>query len=196
MFKRERKDKGYSLLEVMIALVVFSSGMISFLMYQAKANTTLFEVESSQMAYSLAVSLAEDISAMTPDEFGLFEAALAKDTHYSDATGDVYNSLRSLLKAGVPSVSPFNSRGESLFGAAEQKYMFYRSIRMSQYDVKTGQTGAFDSTLPQFYLRHVDVMVGWPRRGYGSLKCSDFNSMNNSCNYVNIPVVKFYRPAP
>ncbi len=189
MFKLSMTGKGYSLLEVMIALVIFASGMISFLMYQARAGTTLFEVESSQMAYSLAMSLAEDINAMTAEEFASFDEAL-EDNNVPYLDSYIYESLKSLQREdGYPSVSPFDSRGESLFNKTAKQYMFYRAVMIAEYTEKTGLS--YESYEPHSYLRHIDVIVGWPRKGHGSLQCNNFVTMDSNCNYVNMPVVRY-----
>jgi len=60
---------GFTLIEVVVAIFVFSSGMMAFMAYHARANTMIFETESSQIAHALGLNLIEEINSMTPARF-------------------------------------------------------------------------------------------------------------------------------
>jgi len=178
-----RKRNGFTLLEVMIAIFVFSSGMMAFMSYHARANTMIFETESSQIAHSIAINLAQEVSSMTPERLrqlcdvsGITYGAIYQDAnlaHYFDQGGEF-------------ATGPFDSWGQPLNGSNTGTYLFYRMIKINTYDDITDTSNPTASQLAR--LRHLEVIVSWPLKGHGSVKCNSV--AKPECNYLIIPIVK------
>lgn len=186
------KNKGFTLFEVMIAIFVFSSGMMAFMAYHAKANSMMFDNESSQIAHALALNLAEEINSMTPERFFLLteNGSIVMGAYTFDSLISQYiDSLRDA--GGNPvNVSPFDSFGKPGASTTAQ-YNYYRLIKINTYDA---ETDTFNPD-PSLYgkLRQVDVIVSWPFKGKGNIQCNAIDKFD-SCNYLTIPVVKFMEP--
>lgn len=177
-----KRIQGFTLIEVMIAIFIFSSGMLAFMAYHARANTMIFDTESSQIAHSLGVNLAEEINSMTPARFiELCDNGITYDSIYQDANLSVHFN-----QGGTFVVGPFDAWGRPLGGDPSEQYMFYRMLRINTYNNITDS--AFDNTTPFSRLRHVEVIISWPVRGSGSTKCNSEGKVG--CNYLYIPIVK------
>lgn len=178
-----RKRKGFTLLEVMIAIFVFSSGMMAFMSYHARANTMVFETESAQIAHSIAINLAQEVSSMTPERFRqLCDASnITYGAIYQDANVSHYFD-----QGGSFTVGPFDSWGQPLNGSDGENYMFYRMIKIDTYGNMTDTSNPGASQLAR--LRHLEVIVSWPLKGHGAVRCNSVGKPE--CNYVVIPVVK------
>jgi len=179
-----KRYAGFTLLEVMVAIFIFSSGMMAFMAYHARANTMIFDTESSQIAHALGLNLVEEISSMTPARFielcdnsGITYGAIYQDanlSHYFDQ-GDTFV------------VGPFDAWGKPLGGDPSEPYMFYRMLKINTYTSMTDTSYVETSQFNR--LRHVDVIISWPLRGHSSTKCN--SEGKQECNYLYIPVVKF-----
>lgn len=187
-----KKNKGFTLLEVVISLFIFSSGMMAFMAYHAKANSLAFDNESSQTAHALALNLSEEINSMTPERFFLLteNESVVKGAYTFDYMLVQYiDSLRD--DSGTPvNVSPFDSFGKP--GASSTGiFNYWRFIRINTYD---SETDTFNPD-PSLYgkLRQVDVIVSWPFKDKGAVQCNQIDKFD-SCNYLTIPVVKFIEP--
>lgn len=175
--------KGFTLIEVVIAIFVFSTGMLAFMSYHARANSILFENESAQIAHSIALNMAEDISSMSPVDLRELStvACFASGGTCQDANIAFY-----MDRGGSYAYGPYDSLGKPLSGSATGSYLFYRMIRMRSYNDMTQESNFENSQLG--LLRHFDVVASWPRRGSPDVKCSGLG--NQFCNYVTIPVIK------
>ena len=184
-----KKESGFTLLEVMISIFIFSSGMMAFMSYHARANTLVFETESSQIAHSIAVGLAQEVSSMTPERFRQLcdESNVTYGAIYQDANLSNYFD-----GGGEFAVGPFDSWGKPLNGSATENYMFYRMLKIDTYE---GMTDISHPDTSQFSrLRHLEVIVAWPLKGHGATKCNSLGKP--ACNYLEIPVVKFVAIEP
>ena len=179
---------GFTLIEVVVAIFVFSSGMMAFMAYHARANTMIFETESSQIAHALGLNLIEEINSMTPARFSELadnekNGGLAYGAIYTDAF------LKTYFDQGGSFVSgPFDSWGKPLGASASEQYMFYRFVIINTYGAMSDKS--FPATSQFNRLRHVEIIISWPKKGHGSRKC-DSVSYINECNYLSIPLVKF-----
>lgn len=186
-----KKVYGFTLIEIMISIFIFSSGMMAFMAYHARANSMIFETESSQIAHSIALNLIEEINSMTPARFSL----LADKERNSSLVYDSINSDSALAHLFDQSfvVGPFDAWGKPLGGTPNESFMFYRMIKITTYGAMTD--AAFPATSQFSRLRHVEVITAWPKKASGSVKCSDI-SHPNDCNYLYIPLVKFVDVMP
>lgn len=176
-----KNTRGFTLLEVMIAIFVFSTGMMAFMAYHARANSMMFENESSQIAHSLALNLAEEISSLSSEDIrDLSEAAcFASGGTCQDANIGIYFD-----RGGSFITGPFDSWGKPT--TTDGTFMFYRLILMRTYDEMTQTSNPEQS---QFgLLRHFDVYAAWPSRAGATTKCSSLGVAN--CNYIRIPIIK------
>lgn len=179
---------GFTLIEVVISIFIFSSGMMAFMAYHARANTMIFETESSQTAHSLGLNLVEEINSMPPERF----SKLADKAENTDLTyGAIYKDsfFKSYFNEGGSfASSPFNSWGKPLDVGESTPYMFYRFVIINTYgsmsDTSFPETSQFNR------LRHVEIITSWPKKGYGNTKCESLNN-TNECNYISVPLVKF-----
>jgi len=174
---------GFTLIEVMIAIFIFTTGMLAFMSYHARANSMLFENESAQIAHSIALNMAEDINSMDPAELRELSgvACFASGGTCQDANIAYY-----MDKSGSYAYGPYDSLGKPLVGSVTGSYLFYRLIRMRTYDEITQESNFENSTLG--LMRHFDVIAAWPRRGSPDVRCSGLG--NQFCNYVVVPIVK------
>jgi prepilin-type N-terminal cleavage/methylation domain-containing protein len=184
-FNTKKFLKAFTLMEVMVAIFVFSSGMLGYMAYHARVNSIMFENESAQIAHGLALNLAEEINSMTPERFHDLSEGISLDSHNFDSFIHQYiDSLRD--DGGNPvNVGPFDSRGKP--GSDGLNYSFYRYIKISTYDTETGSFNPDPSLFGK--MRNVDVVVAWPYRGHGSEKCNTINKFDK-CNYLTVSVVK------
>ena len=167
----------------MISIFIFSSGMMAFMSYHARANTMVFETESAQIAHSIAIGLSQEVSSMTPesfrklcDESSISLGAIYQDSNLSGYFGD----------SGEFVTGPFDAWGRPLNGTATGNYLYYRMIKINTYEGMTDMVVLETSQLSR--LRHFEVIVAWPFKGHGGVKC---NSVGKSqCNYLTIPIVK------
>ena len=183
MFSR----KGFTLIEVMIAIFIFSTGMMAFMAYHARANSMMFENESSLIAHSLALNLAEEINSLSPQD-----TRLLCEAGCFASGGTCQDALISHLLLGSTTSGPYDSWGKPISGAADQTYMFYRLILMDTYSEMTQTSNASNTQLG--LLRHFQVITAWPRKESPTIKCDSLGFGN--CNYVTVPVVKFISPTP
>jgi len=183
----KRNENGFTLLEVMVAIFVFSSGMMAFMSYHARANTMVFETESSQTAHAIAINLAQEVSSMTPARFKELcdTSGITIGAIYQDANVSYYFD-----QGGEFATGPFDSWGKPLNGAATGDYLFYRMIRIDTYDNITDSSNQEGSQLAR--LRHFEVIVSWPLKGHGTVKCNSVGKQG--CNYLTIPIVKNVSP--
>lgn len=179
--------KAFTLIEVMISLFVFSTGMLAFMAYHARANSMMFENESSLIAHSLALNLAEEINSLSPED-----TRDLCDVACFSSGGTCQDALiaNNLDKGGSFASGPFDSWGKPLGGSPNETFMFYRLILMSTYSQMTQTSNSENTQLG--LLRHFEVVAAWPRKAFPSLKCSSLG--NPDCNYVRVPVVKFISP--
>ncbi len=175
--------RGFTLLEVMIAIFVFSTGMMAFMAYHARANSMMFDNESSQIGQSLALNLAEEINSLVPQDLrDLSEASCLQSGSICQDS-----SLKTYFDRGGSFVSgPYDSWGKSISFGSDQPFMFFRMLKMATYDESTQTSNPENSQLG--LLRHFDVYVAWPTREGPSVKCSNLGV--SGCNYIRIPIVK------
>ena len=174
-----KKEAGFTLLEVMVAIFVFTSGMMAFMSYHARANTMVFETESAQIAHSIAIDLAQEVSSLTPERFRqLFEeTTINYGAIYQDSNIAYFNSFPT---------GPFDSWGKPLNGTASGDYLYYRMVKFDTYEGMTDIDVPDTSQLGR--LRHFEVIVAWPLKGYGTIRCNSVGKAE--CNYLTIPIVK------
>lgn len=179
-----KRRSGFTLIEVLISIFIFSSGMLAFMAYHARANTMIFNSESSQIAHSLGLNLAEEINSMTPARFLELcdNSGITYDAIYQDANLSIYFD-----QGGSFVVGPFDAWGKPLGGDPSEQYMFYRMLRINTYENMTDTAHVETSQFAR--LRHIEVIISWPMKGYGSTKCN--SEGKPGCNYLYIPVVKF-----
>lgn len=187
--KERLHAKGFTLLEVMIAIFVFSTGMMAFMTYHSRANTMIFETESAQIAHSIAVNLAQEVSSMTPERFREVceESGITHGAIYQDSNLSYYFD-----QGGEFAVGPFDAWGKPLNGAVSGKYLFYRMLKINTYNNMTDSSNPETSQLAR--LRHFEVIVSWPLKGHGSVRCNSVGKAQ--CNYIIIPIVKGVSIAP
>jgi len=177
--------KAFTLLEVIVSLFVFSTGMLAYMSYHVRANEVMFENESAQIAHSLALNLAEEIVAMEPKDF--YE--LSKDREDGNSTW--LDTI--FFDSEDKSAGPFDSRGKP--GSNGENFQFYRFLRFSTYDKETDTFNPAPSIFGK--LRHVEIIVSWPFKQHGANtdKCGTvsyfMSNSNQYCNYITIPVVRF-----
>ena len=175
--------RGFTLLEVMIAIFVFSTGMMAFMSYHARANTMVFETESAQIAHAIGTNLAQEVSSMTPERFRLLcdTSGIAYGTYVQEGYISNYFDQGGEFEKG-----PFNAWGEPVSSASTDEYMFYRFFLIDTYQGMTDIAAPATSQLAR--LRHFEIFVSWPLKGHGSVKC---NAVGKSeCNYLRIPIIK------
>jgi len=175
--------EGFTLLEVMISIFVFSTGMLAFMAYHARANAIMFENESAQTAHSIALNMAEDINSMSAEDIRELSQA---PCFASGGTCQDANIAYYLDKSGSYQYGPYDAWGKPLNGATTGSYLFYRLILMGSYNDVT-QTSNF-ATSHLGLLRHFDIFTAWPRKGSPDVRCSSLG--NQFCNYVRIPIIK------
>jgi prepilin-type N-terminal cleavage/methylation domain-containing protein len=175
--------KGFTLLEVMIAIFVFSTGMLAFMAYHARANAIMFENESAQIAHSVALNMAEDINSMSSQDLRALSQAACFASGGTCQDANIYTYMD---RGHSYAYGPYDAWGKPLSGAVTGNYLFYRLILMTSYNDLT-QTSNFENTQLGL-LRHFDVYAAWPRRETPDVKCSSLG--NQFCNYVRIPIVK------
>ena len=170
-----RKIKAFTLIEVMVSIFIFTTAMLGYMSFHAHSMSLIFDNESAQFAHSIAFNLVEEINSMSYDEFASLVAeegnmisdSLLKGNKYF---GDNY------------SVSPF-------YMTDTLSYKFNRFIEKQKFTEFTGtfaQTGSFNST-----LYHIEVVVYWPKRGYGSTDCkASLQNFETKCNEIRIPLVR------
>ncbi len=177
--------KGFTLLEVMVSIFIFSSGMLAYMAYHSKVNSMVFDNESSKIAHSLALNLAEEMMSMSSEDY--YELSKDKENGNSIWMDNI------LFDSDENMAGPFDSRGKP--GSSGDKFQFYRFIRFSTYDIETDTY----NPAPSLYgkLRHFDIIVAWPFKQYGehTNKCGDSNYITSNsniyCNFLSIPVVRF-----
>lgn len=173
---------GFTLIEVVVSIFIFSSGMMAFMAYHARANTMIFDTESAQIAHALGLNLTEEINSMTPERFLELcdKSGITYDAIYQDANLSIYFD-----QGGTFVVGPFDSWGKP--EASGQQYMFYRMLKINTY---ANMTDASYVATSQFNrLRHIEVIISWPMKGHGSTQCNSEGKVG--CNYLYIPLIKF-----
>ena len=184
-----KKYSGFTLIEVLVSIFIFSSGMMAFMAYHARATSMIFDTESSQIAHSLGLNLIEEINSMTPTRFIELcdNSGITYDALYQDANLSIYFD-----QGGSFVVGPFDAWGKPLGGDPSDPYMFYRMLKINTYanmtDTSNVQTSQYNR------LRHIEVIISWPMKGHGTVKCNSEGKVG--CNYLTIPLVKFVDIVP
>jgi len=175
------KFRAFTMIEVMIAIFIFSTGMFAFMAYHARANAMMFDNESSQIAHSLAINLAEEINSLTMEDSRALSEAGCLQSGAICSDGSLSNFFSGSFIGG-----PFDSFGKPVGGGSDQPFMFYRLVTMRTYNDITQSSNPAISQLG--LLRHFEVIVAWPSRDHPGFSCDNVGYGN--CYYVTIPVVK------
>lgn len=175
---------GFTLLEVLISIAVFSIGLLAYMTYQGRTSSMLFDTESSIIASSLAVEIAEEINSMAEVDFlAVITAAgdpLPNDWLDDDANFKAFSPLLNFTSG------PFDSFGNPV--ADGETPMFYRKLRIRTYDNLSGVDHPENSPLD--VLRIIEVVVGWNQKDSPpSLQCNTM-PMPNGCNEIRLMVIK------
>lgn len=174
-----RKNKAFTLIEVMISIFIFTTAMLGYMAFHAHSMSVLFENESAQFAHALAFNLVEEFNSMSYDSF----KELATPGNLNKLMDN--KDLKNYFGANYD-VSTFYMTGSSSYG-------FHRKFLIKSYQQATGnyaQTGTYLATLYQ-----VEVSVWWPKIGHGSEPCDNENDgdFNKNCNSIKIPLVRSNR---
>lgn len=173
---------GFTLLEVMFSLLIFSAGMLAYVSYQSRASAMLFETESTAIATAIAVEAAEELTSMTEDDFRI----LIEDINPQPTTGWLtdteFKAKSSLFNF---SVGPFDPFGRALNGAGNG--MFTRLFRVTTFSNLTNTT--YEENSPMEVLRVIEIYVGWPNRGIVTKVC-DSGPYDSECTHLIVPVMK------
>lgn len=173
---------GFTLLEVMFSLLIFSAGMLAYVSYQSRASAMLFETESTAIATAIAVEAAEELNSMVEDDFRILVENINPQPTTGWLTDTEFKAYSSLLNF---SVGPFDAFGRALNGNGNG--MFSRLFRVTTFGNLTGVTYAENS--PMEVIRVVEVYVGWPNRGVVTKVC-DSGPYDAECNHLIVPVMK------
>ncbi|MGI6394155.1 MAG: type IV pilus modification PilV family protein [bacterium] len=173
-------NRGFTLLEVMVAIFIFATGMMAFMAYHAKANSILFDNESAQFAHALAINLAEEINSLSSEDIRELSGAGCFASGGTCQDGNIRDYFD---KGGSFINGPFDSWGKY---STSGTFLFYRLIQMRTYSDVTQTSNLPNSQLG--LLRHFEVHVGYPNRAGAETKCSNLGTPN--CNYVVVPVVR------
>lgn len=185
-----KKIRAFTLIEVMISIFVFTTGMLGYMAFHAHSMAVLFDNESAQFAHSLAFNLVDEINSMSFESFGYLvgdETTTPKKNAYvgTDPQSDEVMKKPELFGSAFVA-SPFNVLGEQ---DASGPYRFYRAVSADSYANKTqkyAQPGTFLAT-----LYHVEVKVYWPKKEADDPAMNCFEQYNETqCNVITIPLVR------
>lgn len=173
---------GFTLLEVMFSLLIFSAGMLAYVSYQSRASAMLFETESTAIATAIAVEAAEELNSMTEDDFRILIENINPQPTTGWLTDTEFKAYSSLFNF---SVGPFDAFGRALNGAGNG--MFTRLFRVTTFSNLTNTT--YEENSPMEVLRVIEIYVGWPNRGIVTKVC-DSGPGDVECNHLIVPVMK------
>ncbi len=181
---RTLPSRGFTFLEILFSLVVFSAGMLAYMNYQGRASAMLFDTESSSLATAIAVEASEELSSLTEDDYRALMTnlgLLAADSAATDWMSDIDFKTKSSLLQYTP--GPFDEYGRPLAGG---NLVFYRMMRAYTYRDLT-QTN-FEENSPREVLRVVEILVQWPNKD--SLTTLECDTPNPACNEIRTHVIK------
>lgn len=175
--------RGFTFLELLFSVLVFSIGMLAYISYQGRLSAMLFETESSIMATSIASEITEEINAMRDEDFLALIVTGASDPDKGEWISDA--DLKGYSPLLHFTAGPFDEFGRPLIDGATP--MFYRLVRIRKYDQFVNID--HDENTPSDVLRVIEVSVGWPRKDSSSLVC-DQMPMPNGCNEIRVLVIR------
>ncbi len=186
----EKKAKAFTLIEVIVAIALFSTGLIGYMAFQNHAATVSFDADSSRTANQLAVELMETISSMTPKSFSDLTQQINPDQYYKDFQIAAY--LPGLRDAdnNLNNAGPFDHRGSPLNGNESGHYLYYRFLRIQQYVIETNKVGLYNPGSDYDNLMHIEITVVWPKRHNHEVACNIPNPNPQQCNRISISLVK------
>jgi len=171
---------GFTLLEILFSILVFSVGMLAYLNYQAKASTMLFEAESANIATALAVEIPEEVNSLSEDNFALIVEA-AGDLPTAWMADSAFKNLSTLLRfrAG-PWFDPFGN-------STNNNGYFERQVRVTSFNALTGSN--YTENTPHEALRVVEVWVRWPTRANTTGQCTG-EPGSTGCHHIVTRAIK------
>ncbi len=179
MRRTHTNGAGFTFLEVLFSLLVFSIGMLAYFNYQAKASAMLFEAESADIAARLAVEIPEEVNSLTEDEFRtIVEAAGALPTAWMPDSD--FKALSPLLQFRAGPL--FDT-----FGNPSANGYFERQVRVTSFNALTG--GNYSDLDPHGALRVVEVWVRWPNRANTAGQCNG-GPDDTGCHHVVTRAIK------
>ncbi len=160
--KNHNKAQGFTFLEILFSILVFSVGMLAYFNYQSRASAILFETESSHIATRLLVEIPEEINGMSED---LFRTVIEPLTLPTDWMSDVdFKNLSTFFRFPT---GPFDSFGNPVTG---ENGFFHRKVRITTFNALTGSN--HDENSPLEVIRVVEVLVSWPDRDHPAAQCT------------------------
>ncbi len=177
--RRESLKTGFTFLEVLFSILVFSIGMLAYFNYQGKASAMLFEAESADIAARLAVEIPEEINSLTEDEFrSIVEAAGTLPTDWMPDSD--FKALSDFLQFRPGPL--FDS-----FGNPSSSGYFERQVRITSFNALTGSD--YPDLDPHGSLRVVEVWVRWPTRANTTGQCNG-GIDDTACHHVVTRAIK------
>ncbi len=173
---------GFTFLEILFSIVVFSVGMLAYMDYQARTTSILFETESSVIATGLAVEIAEELNSVTEedmrviveDNFTTFPSNWVTDAEFKALSG---------LFNWTP--GPFDEFGRPISGGGVG--MFNRMVRVTSFNNLTGSN--YEENTPLEVLRVVEIVVAWRQKDAPTAQCNVL-PLPAGCNEVRNLVIK------
>lgn len=178
--------RGFTFLEILFSLLVFSAGMLAYMNYQGRASAMLFDSESSAIANALAIEVSEELNSFTEDDFRTIITnlgVLASDSSATDMMSDADFKATSSLFQFTP--GPFDEFGRPVSGGGNA--MFHRMMRVYTYNDLT--QGNFTANSAREVLRVVEITVVWSNRDDITAQCN-VNYNADGCNRIRTYVIK------
>jgi len=172
---------GFTFLEILFSILVFSIGMLAYFNYQAKATVMLFEAESANIATALAAEIVEEINSLSEEDFRALVGSFGEiptPWMYDDEIKTVSSFLQ--FRAGPL----FNSFGNP---ATSGTGFFERQVRITTFNAFTGSS--FPENSPHEVLRIVEVWVRWPTRSHTLDDCTG-GPGSEGCHHIVLRSIK------
>lgn len=179
---KNRTAAGFTFIEILTSLLVFSIGMFAYMNYQGRASAMMFDTESSSIATAIMVEAAEELNSLSEDDFrGVVTAMGSLPTDWMTDAAFKTNAAMIHYTAG-----PFDEFGRPVQSGGNS--VFYRAMRILTYNDLTNQN--FEVNSPLEVLRVVEIAVMWPNKE--SLISIECNTMPPaaSCNMIRMHLIK------
>ncbi len=175
------RKTGFTLLEVLFSILVFSIGMLAYFTYQSRAAAMLFESESAEIAARLALEIPEEVNSLTEESFRTIVEA-AGDLPTSWMSDSDLKSISNGLLQFRP--GPYF---DSFGNPSNNSGYFERQVRITSFNALTGSD--YSDLDPHGALRVVEVWVRWPTRANTSGQCNG-GPDDAACHHVITRAIK------
>ena len=183
-----RKRNGFTLIEVLFSIMVFSIGILAYMQFQAQASAVLYDTESSIIANQIAMELAEQVNSMSEESFSRLNTMI--DTQLGTASPSAWR-LDNYFKAYAGdmlqfSPGPFDTFGKPL-EAINGTGHYYRLVRRRTYNEMSGMSYLPDTPLE--VLRIIEIVVAWPKKDFPTQACNAM-PLSANCDLISLVVIK------